>query len=167
MLSRPHLFTLAAALALPAALAFHTAAATALATAPLATEAAADRGFTLRVRVTGLDSNTGNVAVALFDSKDSFPDQKRALQGKRSKITKRQASVVFSGLEPGLYAVAVLHDANENNEMDFNFIGMPLEGYGFSNDASATFGPPPFSEAAFRLRPRASVIAVKARYFLP
>jgi uncharacterized protein (DUF2141 family) len=49
--------------------------------------------------------------------------------------------------------------------MDFNFLGMPLEGYGFSNDASAPFGPPSFDDAAFRLGARASFVAVKVRYF--
>ena len=63
------------------------------------------------------------------------------------------------------YAVAVLHDENDNAKMDFNFLGMPLEGYGFSNDASALFGPPSFSAAAFRLTARASHVSVKIRYF--
>ena len=68
-------------------------------------------------------------------------------------------------VRPGIYAVAVLHDENENDEMDFNFLGMPLEGYGFSNDAAAMFGPPSFEAAAFKLSPRASYIPIKIRYF--
>jgi uncharacterized protein (DUF2141 family) len=59
----------------------------------------------------------------------------------------------------------VLHDENENSKMDFNFLGMPLEGYGFSNDASGTFGPPSFEDAAFRLKARPSAVSIKARYF--
>jgi uncharacterized protein (DUF2141 family) len=63
-----------------------------------------------------------------------------------------------------VYASAVLHDENQNSKMDFNFLGMPLEGYGFSNDAGALFGPPSFAAASFRLLPRASQITVKIRY---
>jgi uncharacterized protein (DUF2141 family) len=130
-----------------------------------ATRPAAD-GFDLTVRVSQLRNERGRVAVAVFASASDFPDQKRALAGQLAKIEKGRASVKFTGLKPGLYAVAVLHDENENDKMDFNFLGMPLEGYGFSNDASAAFGPPSFEAAAFKLSPRASYIAVKARYFL-
>jgi uncharacterized protein (DUF2141 family) len=122
--------------------------------------------FPLTVSVSELENDKGRVAVALFASADDFPDQKRALSGQLTRIQKGRASVTFPALLPGRYAVAVLHDENENSKMDFNFLGMPLEGYGFSNDASAPFGPPSFDDAAFRLRARPSVVAVKVRYFL-
>lgn len=119
----------------------------------------------LTVRVNGLNNDRGRVAVALFASSEAFPDQKRALAGQLAKIEKGRAVVRFAGLSPGLYAVAVLHDENENAKMDFNFLGMPLEGYGFSNDASAPFGPPSFEDAAFQLKPRDSFVPVRVRYF--
>jgi uncharacterized protein (DUF2141 family) len=120
----------------------------------------------LTVRVGGLENDRGRVAVALFASAEAFPDQKRATAGHLAKIEKGRAAVRFTGLRPGVYAVAVLHDENENDKMDFNFLGMPLEGYGFSNDASATFGPPSFQAASFRLQPRNSFIPIRMRYFL-
>ncbi|HTV20569.1 MAG TPA: DUF2141 domain-containing protein [Polyangiaceae bacterium] len=119
----------------------------------------------LTVRVNGLNNDRGKVAVALFASAEAFPDQKRALAGQLARIEKGRAAVRFTGLRPGQYAVAVLHDENENAKMDFNFLGMPLEGYGFSNDASAPFGPPSFEAAAFQLKPRDSFVPVRMRYF--
>ncbi len=119
----------------------------------------------LTIRVHGLSSERGRVAVALFASAEAFPDQKRALAGQLATIEKGRAVVRFSGVRPGIYAVAVLHDENENSKMDFNFLGMPLEGYGFSNDASAPFGPPSFKAASFTLQPRNSFIPVRMRYF--
>lgn len=119
----------------------------------------------LTVRVNGLSSDRGRVAVALFASAKAFPDQKQALAGQLAKIEKGRAAVRFAGLSPGIYAVAVLHDENQNSKMDFNFLGMPLEGYGFSNDASAPFGPPSFQSAAFELKPRNSFVPVRVRYF--
>jgi uncharacterized protein (DUF2141 family) len=119
----------------------------------------------LTVRVTHLSNDKGRVAVALFASAADFPKQERALLGQLARISQRRASVTFRDLRPGTYAVAVLHDENENSKMDFNFLGMPLEGYGFSNDASAMFGPPSFEDAAFRLKARPSAVAIKARYF--
>jgi len=120
----------------------------------------------LTVRVSQLRNDRGKVAVALFASAKDFPDQRRALAGRLTRIRNGRATVRFDGLRPGEYAIAVLHDENQNNEMDFNILGMPLEGYGFSNDASALFGPPSFAAAAFRLRPRPSAITVQTRYFL-
>jgi uncharacterized protein (DUF2141 family) len=128
-------------------------------------DAGGPAGVALTVRVNGLSNERGRVAVALFASAEAFPDQKRALAGRVAKIEKGRAAVRFAGLRPGTYAVAVLHDENANAKMDFNFLGMPLEGYGFSNDASAPFGPPSFQAAAFALRPRDSFIPVRMRYF--
>ncbi len=123
-------------------------------------------GFSLTVRISGLRNARGRVAVALFAAAESFPDQKKALAGKLASISKDRAAVTFTGVRPGVYAVAVLHDENGNSKMDFNFLGMPQEGYGFSNDASAPFGPPSFAAAAFRLAPRPSAIVIQARYLL-
>jgi uncharacterized protein (DUF2141 family) len=122
-------------------------------------------GVALTVRVSGLNNDRGRVAVALFASAEAFPDQKRALVGQMTRIQKGKASVRFANVRPGVYAVAVLHDENENSKMDFNFLGMPLEGYGFSNDASAMFGPPSFEAASFKLAARDSFVPVKVRYF--
>jgi uncharacterized protein (DUF2141 family) len=122
-------------------------------------------GVALTVRVSGLNNDRGRVAIALFASAEAFPDQKRALAGQMTRIQNGKASVRFANVRPGVYAVAVLHDENENAKMDFNFLGMPLEGYGFSNDASAMFGPPSFEAASFKLAARNSFVPVKVRYF--
>ena len=136
--------------------------------APVAGGDAAKQGAArtqLTVRVTHLSNDKGRVAVALFASPDDFPKQERALLGRVVRIEQKRASVTFRDLRPGVYAVAVLHDENENSKMDFNLLGMPLEGYGFSNDASALFGPPSFEDAAFRLKARPSFVSIKTRYF--
>ena len=119
----------------------------------------------LRVQITGLNNDKGRVAVALFASASDFPKQERALLGELTPIANKTAQVTFRNLRPGLYALAVLHDENQNSKMDFNFLGMPLEGYGFSNDASAMFGPPSFADAAFQLKARPSRVSIKMRYF--
>ena len=45
-------------------------------------------------------------------------------------------------LAPGRYALSAFHNENDNGELDTNLLGVPSEGYGFGNDASAAFGPP-------------------------
>jgi uncharacterized protein (DUF2141 family) len=59
-----------------------------------------------------------------------------------------ETPVVFNDLPPGEYAAAVFHDENSSGAFDTNFLGLPEEGYGFSNGTRAGFGPPSFDEAA-------------------
>lgn len=120
---------------------------------------------TLSVSVKGLRNDKGRVAVALFNRSKEFPDQQHAFQGKVVKSSKKRALVKFSSLPPGTYALAILHDENKNDKMDFNFLGMPLEGYGFSNDASEMFGPPSFEDASFKVSGEKTSHTVTAQYF--
>ena len=66
------------------------------------------------------------------------------------KIRKTQARCDFEDIPPGTYATAVIHDENMNGKLDTNRIGIPTEGYGFSNGAHALLGAPSFSAASFR-----------------
>lgn len=65
-------------------------------------------------------------------------------------ISNQHAVCDFSGVASGTYAVAVFHDENSNGKLDTNFLGIPREGVGASNDAQGHFGPPKFDAAAFR-----------------
>ena len=56
----------------------------------------------------------------------------------------------FEGIPAGTYALVVLHDENMNGKVDTNWIGIPKEGYGFSNDAKASFSAPSFKDASFQ-----------------
>lgn len=65
------------------------------------------------------------------------------------KIRKAQARCDFEDIPPGTYAMAVVHDENMNGKLDTNWLGIPTEGYGFSNNAKAVLSAPPFSDASF------------------
>jgi uncharacterized protein (DUF2141 family) len=56
----------------------------------------------------------------------------------------------FEDIPTGTYALAVIHDENMNGKLDTNLLGVPKEGYGFSNDVKAVRGAPTFSDASFR-----------------
>jgi uncharacterized protein (DUF2141 family) len=122
--------------------------------------------FTVTIALSDARNDKGQLVVGLFDSEANFPRQGRALRASKLTLERGKAVVTFRGLEPGVYAVAVLHDENSNSKMDFNFLGMPLEGYGFSNDAPVSFGPPSFDAAAFKLVARRSRVPIRVRYFL-
>ena len=72
----------------------------------------------------------------------------------------------FTGVKPGDYAIALLHDENNNGKAD-RALGMaPKEGYGFSRDAPVKLAPPKFSDAVFKLGEGLSRFTIKMRYFL-
>lgn len=65
-------------------------------------------------------------------------------------IVDRHALCEFSGIAPATYAISVFHDENSDGKLATNFIGIPREGVGASNNAKGRFGPPKFDAAAFR-----------------
>lgn len=115
--------------------------------------AAADEAPDLAVRLSGFRSDDGKVMVALFRGSDGFPtNPNRAYRSAITKIRGKRASVDFTDLPPGEYAVSVIHDENDNDALDTNFLGIPKEGIGTSNNAKARFGPPKFRDAKFTVR---------------
>jgi uncharacterized protein (DUF2141 family) len=107
----------------------------------------------IHVEISGLRSDKGQMLCALYSSAqaDAFPKKAdKAVARLTAKIAERQAACDFTGVAPGIYAVSVVHDENSNGKLDANFIGMPREGVGASNDAKGHMGPPKFSAAAFQ-----------------
>jgi len=117
----------------------------------LATEDAASQPTAqLTVSVVGFRHNTGHLLVALSDKQASFLSKTELpLGNQRVIIINRAASVTFIGIAAGDYAVSVTHDENDNLKVDTNFIGMPKEGVGVSNEAKGFMGPPKFKDAKF------------------
>ncbi len=106
----------------------------------------------LKVEVSGFSSRRGQLRLAVFRSAEGWPrDPKKVFRTAVLSITLPATTAVFEDLLPGTYAVSAYHDENGNGELDRSFLGIPLEDYGFSNDARATFGPPDFEEASFFL----------------
>lgn len=121
----------------------------------------------IKVVVAGLHSNDGEVYCSLFSSADGFPgDSAKAAKTTKSKIENDHAACAFPGVAPGDYAVSVFQDENGNGKLDTNFIGMPKEGVGASNDAAGKFGPPKFNDARFTYKGGPSVLTIHIRYLL-
>ena len=71
------------------------------------------------------------------------------------------STIVIKGLKPGFYALAVFHDENLNDNFDQGIFGIPLEKYGFSNDASGFFSAPDFDDAKFQVRGQKTEISIE------
>ncbi|MYE01735.1 MAG: DUF2141 domain-containing protein, partial [Alphaproteobacteria bacterium] len=113
--------------------------AAALALAAPAFASAAD----LVVRVEGVRSADGDIRVAVHRRADGvdFPDSAGIVKA-AMRPAAEAGDLVFAGLAPGEYAIAAFHDEDRDGDLDTNLLGMPTEGYGFSNEARGAFGPP-------------------------
>jgi len=106
----------------------------------------------IQIKVSGLKNTSGQLGILIFTSKEGFPsDWQKAYKQILIPITGDKAAYTFIDLPYGKYAVSVMHDENKNKKLDTNFIGIPKEGYGVSNNATGSMGPPKFEDAAFNL----------------
>ncbi len=106
--------------------------------------------YDLKVQVLGGKANKGNAIISLFDSEDKF----LKIPLKMEKVSfgdSGSLEIIFREIPSGIYAISVVHDEDNNGELNTNFFGIPTELIGFSNNASSRFGPPSFEKAAFDL----------------
>jgi uncharacterized protein (DUF2141 family) len=119
----------------------------------------------LTVKITGLKSNTGKCLIALYKDKKGFPTEaKDALKTISTAIKDGKCTFVFSNIASGDYAVSVVHDENDNGKLDTNFLGIPKEGIGTSNNAKSTLGPPSYAASRFAMSSKTNSISITIKY---
>jgi len=117
----------------------------------MATPALAQSTGALHVKLDGFRSNNGQAFCTIYNDPAAFPshDEKAVKQGKTPSIKNASATIDFDGLTPGKYAMVCYHDENSNGKFDENALGMPKEGYCFSNNIKPRFSAPVFDQCAF------------------
>lgn len=113
-----------------------------------------EQGFSLGVTVTNIKKSEGEILVALFRLQDqeAFPEDIDNLY--TYKIIDAQSPsvrVVFENLAKGAYAYSIVQDFNGNKYTDKNFVGYPVEPYGFSTNFKPLFSAPDFRDCRFEL----------------
>ncbi len=102
----------------------------------------------LVLHVDQISKTKGVMMIALYNSADNYKSDANAVSGQKIAITTDNLVVIFGDLPAGDYAIKLYQDENENGLIDKNFIGIPTEGYGFSNNGGA-MGQPDFKDAKF------------------
>ena len=119
----------------------------------------------IQVEIDGLRNDKGEVLCALYSSADGFPTKSEKAQAHaKSPISGGHAVCKFLRIAAGTYAVSAFHDENSNGRLDRNFMGIPREGVGASNNAKGHFGPPKFDSAAFRFSGSRLVLKIVINY---
>jgi len=102
----------------------------------------------IRLKITGFDHPMGKVYIGLYQQAKGFLHLDRTYR-KLIRKAKNSLHCRFKNVPKGTYAIAIFHDANRNGVLDTNFLGIPKEQTGTSNNVVARFGPPSFTKAKF------------------
>lgn len=105
----------------------------------------------LNVRFENLKSNDGKVMVAIFEGKKNFA-KKESIQNAALAIENKCAAWNVDSIVEGEYIIAAFHDENDNEKLDLGIMGIPAEGYAFSNNTIAEMGPPNPDKMLFEVK---------------
>jgi len=104
----------------------------------------------LEVKLTGLKTTKGSVLYLVFSSEEGFPgDSKKSVRSGKIDALEAKDGFSIKDLVPGTYAITVTHDKNNNGKLDTNMVGIPKEGFGFSNNPKITVRAPSFDKCKF------------------
>jgi uncharacterized protein (DUF2141 family) len=105
----------------------------------------------VKVKVTGVSSEKGEVLAALFSSRQGFPgDASAAYKVARATAANGTAMLEFSNIPRGSYAIALFHDTNNDGVLNTNALGIPKEGYGVSKNVKNLFSGPSYKQCVFQ-----------------
>lgn len=116
----------------------------------------------LTITVTDLRNTKGSLGVSVVNSAAGWSGEAQPVERKLLPIQGSEVTFRLTDLPPGEYAVSVMHDENGNGKLDANFMGMPTEGYGFSNNPKV-LRKPTYEEARFQLAAEGGAITIRLR----
>lgn len=103
----------------------------------------------LTIEIVNIEQTKGKIRMGIYNDADKFPKEGGAIRNEAFEVTGKTIKCVVKNLPHGEYAIALYHDVNDDNVCNMNFVGMPKEPYGFSNNAKPTLSAPSFSSTKF------------------
>jgi len=129
-------------------------------------DSAAPNQGRLHVSVSGMRSAKGNITITIYpDDAAHFLDGKYKVARQTVPVTLPITTACFALPAPAVYAVALFHDEDGDGHLNTNALGIPTEGYGFSNNPTFYFGPPGLGKVRFTLNPKDNGIDVRMKYY--
>ncbi|MBX7200441.1 MAG: DUF2141 domain-containing protein [Rhodospirillaceae bacterium] len=130
----------------------------------MAEQSCHERPYSVLITVQNVKEGKGLITADMHDN-----NPERWLKGGqhlvrvRVSAVKGETKVCVPVAEPGTYAIAIYHDKNANRHFDKNFLGLPSEPYGISNNPPINFGPPSLEESAFKVEGKLVPITIRLR----
>lgn len=127
----------------------------------------AKAGYTgnLEIKLNSLRNTNGRVCLTVFSGPKGFPAGGKGSSLKSSRcVAANSATVTFTNLPLGNYAIAAIHDSNSDGKLNTNPLGVPSEGFGFSNNPPLRFGPASFADSQVFVSGTKTVVQIQMRY---
>lgn len=115
----------------------------------------------LTLIISNLASATGPIIVGVYGTDNNFPDPNDQMKQYKFRPKGKELVAKISNLKFGKYALAIYQDENNDGKIDKNFIGIPTEGYAFSNNFKPTIKAPDFDDCSFDYNPKNNTVALK------
>jgi len=126
-----------------------------------------DNTQNIELTITGIRSSKGQLRIALFKDQQSFKNETalKYFEFDKSEMKNGRMKVQLK-LETGTIGLSLLDDENKDYEMNYNFLGMPKEGFGFSDYYHKGFSKPTFDDFDFELNEHGKEVEIRVRYVL-
>jgi len=124
-----------------------------------------DTPYSILIHVEGVKNDKGSVTIALYgDNPKRFLKKGKKLGHLRVLATRGTTSACIAAPHVGEYAIAVYHDEDGNGKVTKSWVGLPTEGFGFSNNPNVFLVPPKHSEAAVFVEAGTTVLNITMTY---
>lgn len=117
----------------------------------------------INIEITNILNKNGDMKIGLYNKAEDFSKIDKFYKEVIIKISSKTIKYKFTNIPNGTYAIAIFHDENQNGKIDKNILGMPQEGYGFSNNIRPSFRSANFEESKFELN-KSKVLSIKMGY---
>ena len=122
---------------------------------------------TLTVEISNIRNNKGNIVLSVFYDNESFRKEEALFSNRYHKRDLKTDKMTCKiQLKPGPYGITILDDENSDGQMEFSFIGIPQEGYGFSNFYHRGITKPEFEDFDFIIGEKDKIVQVEMKYLL-
>lgn len=120
---------------------------------------------TLTIEITNIRNSGGNIAFAVFSNNTNFDNEKTYFEEIYPKTNLLNETMIIElELKPGVYGISVLDDEDKDGEMKYNWLGIPREGFGFSNYYHRGIFKPGFEDFDFIVSEKDKIVQVKMKY---
>ena len=113
--------------------------------------------YDLSISIPNLKNTKGEIQIGIYNKKENFPIEDKQYKVIFIKAEKYAGTYTVKGLPKGEYAVALMHDENADKICNMNFLGIPKEGYGFSNNVKPLLSAPSYNDCKINLNRNLSI----------
>jgi uncharacterized protein (DUF2141 family) len=103
----------------------------------------------LTIKISNIEKMKGSIIVGVFSGESTFLKEGAAFKNYTITVNKEVATLTITDLPKGEYAISMYHDENSDKKMNTNFIGIPKEAYGFSNNIIPRLSAPKYTDCKF------------------